>query len=43
PKDSEGDARMKPTKVDENEALDKSRKHDQEARSELERINQREI
>ncbi|GJX67987.1 ribonuclease H-like domain-containing protein [Tanacetum coccineum] len=41
--DSEGDARMKPTKVDENEALDKSRKHDQEARSESERINQREM
>ncbi|GJW41401.1 putative ribonuclease H-like domain-containing protein [Tanacetum coccineum] len=33
PKDCEGDARMKPTEVDENEASDKSRKHDQEARS----------
>ncbi|GJW80210.1 hypothetical protein Tco_0144185 [Tanacetum coccineum] len=28
-KDCEGDARMKPTEVDENEALDKSGKHDQ--------------
>ncbi|GJS96711.1 putative ribonuclease H-like domain-containing protein, partial [Tanacetum coccineum] len=36
PKDCEGDARMKPTEVDENEASDKSRKHDQEARSESE-------
>ncbi|GJU31857.1 putative ribonuclease H-like domain-containing protein [Tanacetum coccineum] len=33
PKDCEGDARMKPTEVDENEASDKSGKHDQEARS----------
>ncbi|GKC95847.1 hypothetical protein Tco_1161289, partial [Tanacetum coccineum] len=32
PKDCEGDAVMKPTKVDENEASDKSGKHDQEAR-----------
>ncbi|GJT70576.1 hypothetical protein Tco_1029862 [Tanacetum coccineum] len=32
PKDCEGDAGMKPTKVDENEASDKSGKHDQEAR-----------
>ncbi|GKE73769.1 putative ribonuclease H-like domain-containing protein [Tanacetum coccineum] len=37
PKDSEGDAGMKPTKVGENKALDKSGKHDQEARSESER------
>ncbi|GKB79533.1 hypothetical protein Tco_0946428, partial [Tanacetum coccineum] len=43
PKDSEGDVGMKPTEVDENEASDKSGKHDQEARSELERINQREM
>ncbi|GJV10622.1 putative ribonuclease H-like domain-containing protein [Tanacetum coccineum] len=43
PKDCEGDAGMKPTKVDEYEASDKSGKHDQEARSESERINQREI
>ncbi|GJZ09376.1 putative ribonuclease H-like domain-containing protein [Tanacetum coccineum] len=34
--DSEGDAGMKPTEVDENQASDKSRKHDQEARSESE-------
>ncbi|GJV16977.1 putative ribonuclease H-like domain-containing protein [Tanacetum coccineum] len=43
PKDCEGDAGMKPTKVDENEASDKSGKHDQEARSESERLNQREM
>ncbi|GJR17328.1 putative ribonuclease H-like domain-containing protein [Tanacetum coccineum] len=42
-KDCEGDAGMKPTEVDENEASDKSGKHDQEARSKLERINQREM
>ncbi|GJU42171.1 putative ribonuclease H-like domain-containing protein [Tanacetum coccineum] len=42
-KDCEGDARMKPTEVDENEASDKSGKHDQEARSESERLNQREM
>ncbi|GJX88580.1 putative ribonuclease H-like domain-containing protein [Tanacetum coccineum] len=42
-KDSEGDAGMKPTEVDENEASDKSRKQDQDARSELERSNQREV
>ncbi|GJT90315.1 ribonuclease H-like domain-containing protein [Tanacetum coccineum] len=42
-KDYEGDARMKPTEVDENEALDKSRKHDQEVRSESERLNQKEM
>ncbi|GJV73835.1 ribonuclease H-like domain-containing protein [Tanacetum coccineum] len=34
PKDCEGDAGIKPTEVDENEASDNSRKHDQEARSE---------
>ncbi|GJT94589.1 putative ribonuclease H-like domain-containing protein [Tanacetum coccineum] len=33
PKDYEGDAGMKPTEVDENEASDKSGKHDQEARN----------
>ncbi|GJS18571.1 hypothetical protein Tco_0413043 [Tanacetum coccineum] len=43
PKDSEGDARKKPTEVDENEISDKSRKHDQEARSAPERLNQREM
>ncbi|GJZ49299.1 retrovirus-related pol polyprotein from transposon TNT 1-94 [Tanacetum coccineum] len=42
-KDSEGDVGMKPTEVDENEASDKSGKHDQEARSESERINQSEM
>ncbi|GKE01913.1 hypothetical protein Tco_1389896 [Tanacetum coccineum] len=42
-KDYEGDAGMKPIEVDENEASDKSRKHDQEARSESERIYQREM
>ncbi|GKA48688.1 putative ribonuclease H-like domain-containing protein [Tanacetum coccineum] len=36
PKDCEGDAGMKPTEVDENEASDKSGKNDQEARSEPE-------
>ncbi|GKC02646.1 putative ribonuclease H-like domain-containing protein [Tanacetum coccineum] len=43
PKDYEGDAGMNPTEVDENEASDKNRKHDQEARSESERLNQREM
>ncbi|GJS82530.1 putative ribonuclease H-like domain-containing protein [Tanacetum coccineum] len=43
PKDCEGDARMKPTEVDENEVSDKSGKHDQEAESESERLNQREM
>ncbi|GKC77368.1 ribonuclease H-like domain-containing protein [Tanacetum coccineum] len=42
-KECEGDAGMKPTEVDENQALDKSGKHDQEARSESERLNQREM
>ncbi|GJW99799.1 putative ribonuclease H-like domain-containing protein [Tanacetum coccineum] len=42
-KDFEGDARMKPTEVDENEASDKRRKHDQEARSESERLNKKEM
>ncbi|GJS19041.1 putative ribonuclease H-like domain-containing protein [Tanacetum coccineum] len=39
PKDCEGYAGMKPTNVDENEASDKSGKHDQEARSESERFS----
>ncbi|GJV96386.1 putative ribonuclease H-like domain-containing protein [Tanacetum coccineum] len=43
PKDCERDAGMKPTEVDENEASDKSRKHDQEARSESERVNKKEM
>ncbi|GJV59161.1 ribonuclease H-like domain-containing protein, partial [Tanacetum coccineum] len=43
PKDCEGDPRMKPTEVDENEASGKSGKNDQEARSESERLNQREM
>ncbi|GJU44918.1 retrovirus-related pol polyprotein from transposon TNT 1-94 [Tanacetum coccineum] len=42
-KDYERDAGMKPTEVDENEASDKSGKHDQEARSESERLNQKEM
>ncbi|GKF82069.1 hypothetical protein Tco_0243725, partial [Tanacetum coccineum] len=40
PKDSEGDVGMMPTEVDENEVSDKSGKHDQEARSTPERLNQ---
>ncbi|GJR05294.1 putative ribonuclease H-like domain-containing protein [Tanacetum coccineum] len=43
PKDSEGDAGKKLTKVDENEILDKSGKHDQEARSASEMLHQREM
>ncbi|GKD72228.1 hypothetical protein Tco_1330510, partial [Tanacetum coccineum] len=43
PKDSEGDAGMKPTEVDKYKASDKSRKHGQEARSRSERINQSEM
>ncbi|GKB35886.1 putative ribonuclease H-like domain-containing protein [Tanacetum coccineum] len=43
PKDCEGGAGRKPTEVDENEASDKSGKHDQEARSESKRLNQREM
>ncbi|GJR14611.1 putative ribonuclease H-like domain-containing protein [Tanacetum coccineum] len=43
PKDCEGVVGMKPTELDENEASDKSGKHDQEARSESERLNQREM
>ncbi|GJT24685.1 putative ribonuclease H-like domain-containing protein [Tanacetum coccineum] len=43
PKDSEGDAGMKPTEEDENEDSDKSGKHDQDVRSESDRLNQREM
>ncbi|GJW36141.1 hypothetical protein Tco_0059061 [Tanacetum coccineum] len=43
PEDCEGDAGMKPTEVDENETSNKSGKHDQEARNESERLNQREM
>ncbi|GKD16183.1 hypothetical protein Tco_1205341 [Tanacetum coccineum] len=43
PKDSEGDARMKHTKVDERGASDKNKKDAQDTRSESERLNQREI
>ncbi|GJT37396.1 ribonuclease H-like domain-containing protein [Tanacetum coccineum] len=43
PKDCKGDARTTPTEVDENEASDKSGKHDQEARSESERLNLKEM
>ncbi|GJS86002.1 putative ribonuclease H-like domain-containing protein [Tanacetum coccineum] len=43
PKHCEGDAGMKPTEVDENEALDKSGKHDQATRSESKRLNQIEM
>ncbi|GJR27532.1 putative ribonuclease H-like domain-containing protein [Tanacetum coccineum] len=43
PKESEMDAGMKPTEVNENEASDTSGKHDQAARSESERLNQREM
>ncbi|GJW32999.1 hypothetical protein Tco_0053031 [Tanacetum coccineum] len=42
-KDSEGDARMKPTEVDERGASDKNEKDAQDTRSEYERLNQREI
>ncbi|GJU96757.1 putative ribonuclease H-like domain-containing protein [Tanacetum coccineum] len=42
-KDCEGDAGLKPTEVDEHKASDKSRKHDKEASSESERLNQREM
>ncbi|GKF01004.1 hypothetical protein Tco_0027927, partial [Tanacetum coccineum] len=43
PKDRERDTRMKPTKVDENEALDTSRKDDEANRSESEREMQTKI
>ncbi|GKB12713.1 hypothetical protein Tco_0846636 [Tanacetum coccineum] len=43
PKDSEGDAGMKPIKVDERGASDKNEKDAQDTRSESERLNQREM
>ncbi|GKE29151.1 ribonuclease H-like domain-containing protein [Tanacetum coccineum] len=43
PKDSEGDAGMKPTKVDERGASDKNEKDAQDTRSEPERLNQKEM
>ncbi|GJV90878.1 putative ribonuclease H-like domain-containing protein [Tanacetum coccineum] len=43
PKDRERDNGMKPTEVDENEALDTSGKDDEATRSESERLNQREM
>ncbi|GJU35496.1 putative ribonuclease H-like domain-containing protein [Tanacetum coccineum] len=43
PKDSEGDAGMKPTEVDERGASDKNEKDAQDTRSEFERLNQREM
>ncbi|GJU97021.1 retrovirus-related pol polyprotein from transposon TNT 1-94 [Tanacetum coccineum] len=43
PKDSEGDAGMKPTKVNERGASDKNEKDVQDTRSESERLNQREM
>ncbi|GJV44154.1 putative ribonuclease H-like domain-containing protein [Tanacetum coccineum] len=43
PKDSEGDAGMKLTEVDERGASDKNEKDAQDTRSESERLNQREI
>ncbi|GKF80321.1 hypothetical protein Tco_0238923, partial [Tanacetum coccineum] len=42
PKDSEEDAGMKPTEVDESEASDKDRKDDQAIRSKFERLLQQE-
>ncbi|GKF27222.1 hypothetical protein Tco_0083116 [Tanacetum coccineum] len=42
PKDSEENVGIKPTKVDESEALDKSGKNDQTTRSEFERLLQQE-
>ncbi|GJT53063.1 putative ribonuclease H-like domain-containing protein [Tanacetum coccineum] len=42
PKDSEEDARMKPTEVDESEASDKYGKDEQDSRSEFERLLQQE-
>ncbi|GKF27128.1 ribonuclease H-like domain-containing protein, partial [Tanacetum coccineum] len=43
PKDSKGDAGMKPTEVDKRGASDKNEKDAQDTRSESERLNQREI
>ncbi|GKE85385.1 putative ribonuclease H-like domain-containing protein, partial [Tanacetum coccineum] len=42
PKDSEEDARVKPTKVDESKASDKDGKDEQDSRSEFERLLQQE-
>ncbi|GJU96032.1 putative ribonuclease H-like domain-containing protein [Tanacetum coccineum] len=42
PKDSEEDARVKPTEVDESEASDKDGKDEQDSRSEFERLLQQE-
>ncbi|GKF68839.1 hypothetical protein Tco_0198518, partial [Tanacetum coccineum] len=42
-RDSEGDARMKPTKVDKRGTSDKNEKDVQDTRSESERLNQREL
>ncbi|GKD99695.1 putative ribonuclease H-like domain-containing protein [Tanacetum coccineum] len=43
PKDSEGDAGMKPTEVDERGASDKNEKDAQDIRSESKRLNQKEM
>ncbi|GKF65421.1 hypothetical protein Tco_0191938, partial [Tanacetum coccineum] len=43
PKDSKGDARMKPIEVDKRGASDKNEKDAQDTRSESERLNQREM
>ncbi|GKB23180.1 hypothetical protein Tco_0862581 [Tanacetum coccineum] len=43
PKDSEGDAGIKPTEIDENDVSNKNGKHDQEARSASERLNKKEM
>ncbi|GJY12376.1 putative ribonuclease H-like domain-containing protein [Tanacetum coccineum] len=43
PKDSERDSGIKPIEVDENEASDTSRKHDQAIRNESKRLNQKEM
>ncbi|GKD75540.1 hypothetical protein Tco_1333822, partial [Tanacetum coccineum] len=43
PKDSEGDARMKPARVDKRGASDKNEKDAQDTRSESERLIQKEI
>ncbi|GKE78603.1 putative ribonuclease H-like domain-containing protein [Tanacetum coccineum] len=43
PKDSEGEAEMKPTEVDKRGAFDKNEKDAQDTRSESERLNQREM
>ncbi|GKD17400.1 ribonuclease H-like domain-containing protein, partial [Tanacetum coccineum] len=43
PKDSEGDAGMKPTEVDENQASNTSGKHDEATTNEIERLNERDM